>query len=78
MFIIPAANVRVVVNERADGMFSMELIGNATYMYEATIQWDRAFPDRYDLEAKKELDEHAAYRQLEEHAASLVKEKVFL
>ncbi|KML33941.1 diaminopimelate epimerase [Rossellomorea sp. FS2] len=74
----PGGKVRVVVNEHADGTYSMELIGNATYMYEATIQWDRAFPDRYDLEAKKELEENVAYRQLEEHAASLVKEKVFL
>ncbi|MBV6683453.1 diaminopimelate epimerase [Bacillus sp. JRC01] len=74
----PGGKVKVVVNERTDGSYFMELIGNATYMYEATIQWDPAFPDRYDWEAKKELDEHVAYRQLEEHAASLVKEKVFL
>ena len=45
----PGGKVRVVVNERTDGSYFMELIGNATYVYQATIQWDPAFPNDADL-----------------------------
>lgn len=56
--------VRCVVH-RSNNLYTIELIGNATYLYKATI-------DGTTVEKKQEFNEQEAYQKLQDHAQSVL------
>ncbi|MCA1058500.1 diaminopimelate epimerase [Rossellomorea aquimaris] len=70
--------VRVIVNELAEGKYNMELIGNATYLYQSQIELSISHPEDFHEMSRQEFTEEGAYELLENHAKSIVESKVFL
>lgn len=69
--------VRVVVRQGSDGHYYMELIGNATYMFEAEFELSLSQPESYEVISHTEFNEEAAYGLLQKHAKKVVDSKVF-
>ncbi|MCA1054481.1 diaminopimelate epimerase [Rossellomorea aquimaris] len=69
--------VRVVVNRKLDGGYYMELIGNATYTYEAELELSLSEPESYEVLSHEDLNEEDAYGNLQAHAKDVVNSKVF-
>ena len=70
--------VRVVVNDLGEGKYNMELIGNATYLYQAQIEVSISHPESYHVVSKQDFTEEGTYELLQNHAKSIVDSKVFL
>ncbi|NQD66002.1 diaminopimelate epimerase [Bacillus haikouensis] len=69
--------VRVVVNRKEKGQYFMELIGNATYMFEAELQLSLSQPESFELIAQTDFNEEGAYELLQKHAKHIVDSKIF-
>jgi diaminopimelate epimerase len=69
--------VRVVVNRKENGQYFMELIGNATYMFEAELQLSLSHPESFELISQTDFNEEGAYGLLQKHAKKVVDSKVF-
>ncbi|TMU86899.1 diaminopimelate epimerase [Bacillus sp. BHET2] len=70
--------VRVVVNQLGEGHYSMELIGNATYLYQSQIELSIKHPESYREVSRIDFTEEGTYELLQNHAKSIVDNKVFL
>ncbi|GER74541.1 diaminopimelate epimerase [Weizmannia acidilactici] len=55
-----------------DPEFSIDLIGNATYLYGAVVSFDAENPAKFMVRSKKEFTEQAQYEKLEVHAKEVV------
>lgn len=65
--------VRCVVHETDSGYW-IELIGNATYVYKATIELDEKQLTQFDIIEKRDFDsETQQYKKLEEEASKFVR-----
>jgi diaminopimelate epimerase len=60
------------LEEEGRTQYSIDLIGNATYLYEATVSFDDQNPETFTVKDQKEFGEQARYRELEEHAKTVV------
>jgi diaminopimelate epimerase len=69
--------VRVVVRQESTGRYYMELIGNATYMFEAEFELSLSQPESFEVISHTEFNEEAAYGLLQKHAKKVVDSKVF-
>jgi diaminopimelate epimerase len=69
--------VRVVVRQGSAGHYYMELIGNATYMFEAEVEISLSHPESFEVISHTEFNEEAAYGLLQQHAKKVVDSKVF-
>jgi diaminopimelate epimerase len=69
--------VRVVVRQGSAGHYYMELIGNATYMFEAEFELSLSHPESFEVISHTEFNEEAAYGLLQKHAKKVVDSKVF-
>jgi diaminopimelate epimerase len=69
--------VRVVVRQESTGRYYMELIGNATYMFEAEFELSLSQPETFEVISHTEFNEEAAYGLLQKHAKKVVDSKVF-
>ncbi|MEL3974679.1 diaminopimelate epimerase [Rossellomorea oryzaecorticis] len=69
--------VRVVVRQGSAGHYYMELIGNATYMFEAEFELSLSQPELFEVLSHTEFNEEAAYGLLQKHAKKVVDSKVF-
>jgi diaminopimelate epimerase len=69
--------VRVVVRQGTAGHYYMELIGNATYMFEAEFELSLSQPETFEVISHTEFNEEAAYGLLQKHAKKVVDSKVF-
>lgn len=69
--------VRVVVNRKETGEYFMELIGNATYMFEAELDLSLTHPEEFEVISQTDLNEEGAYGLLQKHAKEVVDSKVF-
>jgi diaminopimelate epimerase len=67
--------VRVIVHEN-EGKFSMDLIGNATYISCYQLEVDVKEPESYRTVKQKEFDEEDSYSELQEHAKEVVEKNV--
>ncbi len=70
--------VRVVVNQLGEGHYNMELIGNATYLYQSQIELSITHPESYREVSRIDFTEEGTYELLQNHAKSIVNNKVFL
>jgi diaminopimelate epimerase len=70
--------VRVVVNQVGEGQFNMELIGNATYLYQAQFELSITHPEDYREISRQDFTEEGTYELLQNHAKSIVDSKVFM
>ncbi|PFG06069.1 diaminopimelate epimerase [Bacillus sp. es.034] len=70
--------VRVVVNELGEGRYNMELIGNATYLYQSQLELSLSDPEQFKEVSRQEFTEEGMYEHLQNHAKSIVESKVFL
>ena len=70
--------VRVIVNQLAEGQYNMELIGNATYLYQTQIELSISHPEDFHEVSRQEFTEEATYELLQNHAKSIVESKVFM
>ncbi|MEK5523221.1 diaminopimelate epimerase [Heyndrickxia sporothermodurans] len=68
--------VRCVVHKLED-QYKIDLIGNATYIYDAEIKLDRLNPELFQLIHKSSFDEQKYYEELETYANKRI-EKVLL
>ncbi|RIW35107.1 diaminopimelate epimerase [Bacillus salacetis] len=69
--------VKVIVHKDA-GKYSMDLIGNATYMASFKLEVDVKEPESFRTLNHEELEEKESYSELQEHAKEIVEENVFL
>jgi diaminopimelate epimerase len=69
--------VRVVVNRKETGEYFMELIGNATYLFEAELHLTLSQPENFEILSQTDLNEEAAYGLLQDHAKKVVDRKIF-
>ncbi|MEI5908690.1 diaminopimelate epimerase [Bacillus spongiae] len=69
--------VRCVPHEVRKGQFKIDLIGNATYVFKASISVDLKTPDKFSVLSKEETDEQVSYRNLEKYAQKVVDEHIF-
>ncbi|WP_044336606.1 MULTISPECIES: diaminopimelate epimerase [Rossellomorea] len=70
--------VRVVVNRLSDGQYNMELIGNATYLYQSQIELSISHPESFRELSRQDFTEEGTYELLQNHAKSIVDSKVFM
>ncbi|MGM0839698.1 MAG: diaminopimelate epimerase [Bacillota bacterium] len=70
--------VRVVVNQLGEGQYNMELIGNATYLYQAQFELSITHPEDYREISRQDFTEEGTYELLQNHAKSIVDSKVFM
>ncbi|MCP3762857.1 diaminopimelate epimerase [Domibacillus sp. A3M-37] len=69
--------VRCEVHQHEAGRYSIDLIGNGTYMFEGTIQLDLSAPGQFTVHDQKTFEEQAAYEKLREEAESYLAAHVF-
>ncbi|MGM0845347.1 MAG: diaminopimelate epimerase [Bacillota bacterium] len=69
--------VRVIVHKNEE-LFSMDLVGNATYVNRFVIEVDAKEPERYTTLNEFTFDEEAGYSELQDHAKEIVERSVFL
>jgi diaminopimelate epimerase len=69
--------VRVIVH-KSEEQFSMDLIGNATYVSQYKLEVDVKEPESYLTLNQSEFDEETRYSELQEHAKEVVEKNVFL
>ncbi|OES45741.1 diaminopimelate epimerase [Domibacillus iocasae] len=69
--------VRCEVHQHEADRYSIDLIGNGTYMFEGTIQLDLSAPDQFTVHNQKTFEEQAAYEKLREEAESYLAVHVF-
>lgn len=62
--------VQCVVH-KSEGKYTIDLIGNATYLYNATVNIDLK-QGKFDISSKTELDEQPAYEKLQEEAQKYI------
>ncbi|MDX8343747.1 diaminopimelate epimerase [Rossellomorea sp. YZS02] len=70
--------VRVIVNQLGEGQYNMELIGNATYLYQSQIELSISHPEDFHEVSRQAFTEEATYELLQNHAKSIVESKVFM
>jgi diaminopimelate epimerase len=68
--------VRCIVYQHAEQDYTIDLIGNATYLYDASIDVDLGHPQDFTVLSKQDLEEQRLYRKLEEHSKKVVS-KIF-
>ncbi|WP_428908387.1 diaminopimelate epimerase [Niallia sp. Krafla_26] len=64
--------VRCVVHQESDGYW-IELIGNATYVYEATVDYHKEQPDCFQVCERRVFEETQQYAKLEKVAQEFIK-----
>ncbi|WP_064091286.1 diaminopimelate epimerase [Rossellomorea aquimaris] len=69
--------VRVIVNRKGEDLFYMELIGNATYLYQSQIEWSPSQPLEYKILSHDDFAEEEEYQLLQSHAKTVVNSTVF-
>ncbi|WP_113929271.1 diaminopimelate epimerase [Bacillus sp. P14.5] len=69
--------VRVIVHKNEE-LFSMDLIGNATYVSRFIIEVDVKEPESFITMDQTLFDEEAGYSELQHHAKEIVEKSVFL
>jgi diaminopimelate epimerase len=69
--------VRVIVHKNEEE-FSMDLIGNATYISRYTLKVDVKEPESFLTLNQIDFDEEGRYSELQEHAKEVVEKNVFL
>lgn len=69
--------VRVIVHKNEE-LYSMDLIGNATYVSRIGIEVDAKEPESFITVDEFKFDEEAGYSELQEHAKDIVERSVFL
>ncbi|WP_433742627.1 diaminopimelate epimerase [Falsibacillus pallidus] len=67
---------KVVKNEE-NGDYSIRLIGNATYLFRASVELDVKMPENFTVLEKKEFDEQDQYERLSEEVKKYLEEKIF-
>jgi diaminopimelate epimerase len=70
--------VRVVVNKLGVDKYNMDLIGNATYLYDAELELAINEPESYKVLSTSDYTEQEQYELLKDHAQKVVERKVFL
>ncbi|MED1205403.1 diaminopimelate epimerase [Heyndrickxia acidicola] len=68
--------VRCIVHQHAEQHYTIDLIGNATYLYNASINVNVDRPQEFIIKSKHDLEEQELYKKLEEHSKEVVT-KVF-
>lgn len=66
--------VRCIVHKTA-GLFYIDLIGNATYLYEASIKADAEL-ERFAVKSKREYDEQQTYEKLQTEVQDYLKTRI--
>ncbi|OLN22505.1 diaminopimelate epimerase [Domibacillus antri] len=69
--------VRCEVHQHETGRYSIDLIGNGTYMFEAVVQLDLDTPGHFQLKDQKAFTEQTAYGQLRKEVELYLSENVF-
>ncbi|WP_046173410.1 diaminopimelate epimerase [Domibacillus indicus] len=69
--------VRCEVHQHEAGRYSIDLIGNGTYMFEGTIHMDLDTPSHFTVHNQRALSEQNAYERLREEAESYLAARVF-
>lgn len=69
--------VRCEVHQHEAGRYSIDLIGNGTYMFEGTIKLDLSEPGQFTVHDQRVFDEQAAYDKLREEVESYLAAHVF-
>jgi diaminopimelate epimerase len=69
--------VRCVVHHHEAGRYSIDLIGNGTYLFEAVARLELDSPHHFQLKEKKAYTEQTAYDQLREEVESHLNAEVF-
>ncbi|WP_409251025.1 diaminopimelate epimerase [Bacillus sp. SCS-153A] len=69
--------VRVIVHKDGEN-FSMDLIGNATYISRYQLKLDVKEPENFHTLNQLDFDEEKTYAELQEHAKEVVEKNVFL
>jgi diaminopimelate epimerase len=64
----PGGKVRCIVHQLRNGDYHIDLIGNATYLYQAEIELDVKKPETFTWLHKTELNEQQQYEEMEKHA----------
>ncbi|OMP66096.1 diaminopimelate epimerase [Domibacillus epiphyticus] len=68
--------VRCEVHKHEQDRYSIDLIGNGTYMFEAVVQLELDSPIDFQLKGRKEFAEQTAYEKLREEVVSYLNEHV--
>lgn len=69
--------VRCVAHRKADGGYWIDLIGNATYLYEAAVEIDLRNPSAFAIAGKQERTEQVQYEKLGSEVKEFLQKKVF-
>ncbi|MEK4029411.1 MULTISPECIES: diaminopimelate epimerase [Bacillaceae] len=69
--------VRCVAHKKADGGYWIDLIGNATYLYDAVVEVNLNDPASFAVVNKQERTEQAQYEKLGGEVKELLKQTVF-
>lgn len=69
--------VRCVVHQHEAGRYSIDLIGNGTYLFEAVVHLELDSPRHFQLKDQKAYKEQSAYDQLREEVESYLHTNVF-
>ncbi|MBE6185332.1 diaminopimelate epimerase [Heyndrickxia ginsengihumi] len=68
--------VRCLVHKQDDKHYGIDLIGNATYLYDATITIELNNPTRVTINEKNEYSEQDQYAQLETFASKYIEKEL--
>ncbi|KMY54329.1 diaminopimelate epimerase [Bacillus sp. FJAT-27231] len=69
--------VRCVAHKKADGDYWIDLIGNATYLYDAVVEVNLHDPSSFTLVNKQERAEQEQYEKLGDEVKVLLQQTVF-
>lgn len=68
--------VRCIVHKNGEE-YKIDLIGNATYLFDAEIEVDVKNPESFSIVQKNDLSEQMDYEQLEAHVKAVIEQKIF-
>ncbi|WP_100331267.1 diaminopimelate epimerase [Bacillus xiapuensis] len=69
--------VRCVAHKKEDGRYDIDLIGNATYLYDANVEVDLQKPQAFSILKITDRQEQPAYEELGQHVKELLDKTVF-
>ncbi|KAB7709110.1 diaminopimelate epimerase [Bacillus aerolatus] len=69
--------VRCASHQKEDGSYWIDLIGNATYLFDATVEVDLNEPAAFTLASRQEREEQEQYEKLGDEVRQLLQKTVF-
>ncbi|MDL5040620.1 diaminopimelate epimerase [Heyndrickxia coagulans] len=60
------------IEKEGEPAYTIDLIGNATYLYETAVSFDVGHPEQFRIAEKKDFGEQKLYQKLETHAKETV------